>query len=137
MPFHFEDTQYITIIQQQITQQIMTHPNHTYILCGDFNRDIALIRRQKEFNTTPPQVEEIEWRIFTDTLELTYIPTNSPFSKQGSQNYSQTSLIDRYYIKTPNNALYTSTINNDHNLNSDYPLVTLQIPPNTLLARST
>jgi hypothetical protein len=45
------------------------------------------------------------------------------------------SLIDGYYIKSPNNALYTSTTNNDHNLNSDHSPVTLHVPPNILLAR--
>jgi len=110
-----------------------THPNHTYILCGDFNRDIALIGRQNKLNTTPPQIEDIEWRTFTNNLQLTYIHTNSPFSKQGGQNYTQTSLIDGYYIKTHNNSLYTSTTNHDHNLNSDHSSVTLHIPPNTLI----
>ena len=82
-----------------------------------------------------PQVEDIEWHTFTNILQLTYIPTNSSYSRQGGQDYNQTSLIDGYYIKTPNNALYSSTTNNDHNLNSDHSLVTLHIPPNTLLAR--
>ena len=137
MPSHEEDIRSIPIIQQNITQQITNHPNHIHILCGDFNRDIALIGRQNEYNTTPPQAEDIEWRTFTNNLQLTYIPTNSSYSRQGGQNYNQTSLIDGYYIKTPNNALYTSTINNDHNLNSDHSPVTLHIPPNTLLARCT
>jgi exonuclease III len=137
MPSHLEDLQYIIKIQQQITQQISAHPNHSHILCGDFNRDIALIGRQNESNITPPQTEDIEWRTFTDTLNLTYIPTNSTFTRQGGQNYTQTNLIDGYYIQTPNNTLYTSTTNHDHNLNSDHSPVTLQIPPNTLLARPT
>lgn len=106
-----------------------------YILCGDFNRDIALIGKKNGTNTTAPQTEDIEWRAFTNNLQLQYIPTNSPFSRQGGLNYNGTSLIDGYYIKTPNNDLYTSTTNNDHNLNSDHSPVTLHIPPNTLLAR--
>jgi hypothetical protein len=73
MPSHLEDLQYIIKIQQQITQQVSAHPNHSHILCGDFNRDIALIGRQNETNITPPQTEDIEWRTFTYTLNLTYI----------------------------------------------------------------
>jgi hypothetical protein len=137
MPSHIEHTRYIPIIQQNITQQITTHPNHTHIVCGDFNRDIALIRRHNDHNITPPQPEDIEWRVFTKTLQLTYIPTNNTYSRQRGLNYTQTNLIDGYYIKTPNNNLYTSTTNNEHNLNSDHSPVTLHIPPNGLLARPT
>ena len=110
------------------------HLNHIHILCGDFNRDIAIIGHQNEYITTPPQAEDIKWSTFMNNLQLTYIPTNSSYSRQGGQIYNQTSLIDWYYIKTPNNALYTSTTNNDHNLNSDHSPVILHIPPNTLLA---
>ena len=137
MPSHEEDTQHILTIQQNITHQIATHPDHTYVLCGNFNRDIALIGRQNEYNHTPPQTEDIEWRTFTDNLQLTYIPTNSPYTRQGGQNYNQTSLIDGYYVKSPDNTLYTSTTNNNYDLNSDHSPVTLHIPPNTLLARHT
>ena len=135
MPSHEEDLRLIPIIQQNITQQTTNHPNHTHILCGDFNRDVALIGRQNEYTTTPPQLEDIEWRTFVNNLHLTYIPTNSSYSRQGGQNYNQTSLIDGYYIKTTNNTLYTSTTNNTHNLNSDHSPITLHIPPNTLIAR--
>ena len=135
MPTHTDDIRYIPIIKQNITQQMVTHPNHICILCGDFNRDIALIGRQNDYNNTLPQPEDIEWRAFIDSIQLTYIPTNNTYSRQGGQNYTQTSLIDGYYIKSPNKDLYTSNTNNDHNLNSDHSPVTLHIPPNTLLAR--
>ena len=59
MPHHIEDTRLIPTIQQTIRIQIDAHPNHTYILCGDFNRDIALIGRQNEQRFTPPQEEDI------------------------------------------------------------------------------
>ena len=123
------------MIQQIITHQITNHSNHTQNLCGDFNIDIALVERQNEHNTTPPQAEDIEWRAFTNNLHLTYVPTNNLYSRQGGPNYNQISLIDGYYINTPNNSLYTSTINNDHNLNSYHSPVTLHIPSNTLLTR--
>jgi hypothetical protein len=115
----------------------MAHPNHSHILCGDFNKDIALIGRQNDSNITPPQTEDMKWRTFTYNLNLTYIPTNNTFTRQGGQNYAQTNLIDGYYIHTPNNILYTSTTKHDFNLNSDHSPVTLQIPPKTLLARPT
>ena len=134
MPTHIEDIRYIPIIKQEITQQIAAHPNHTHILCGDFNRDIALIGRHNDLNTTPPQIEDIEWGDFTNSIQLKYIPTNSIYSRQGGQNYTQTSLIDGYYIKAPHLNLYTSTTNNNHNLNSYHSPVTLHIPPNTLIA---
>ena len=137
MPSHTEDIQHIPTIQQNITNQLNLHPNHTHILCGDFNRDIALIGRQNEFHTTPPQTEDIEWRAFTNNLQLSYIPINSPYTRQGGPNYHQTSLIDGFFIQTPNNNLYTSTTDNDHNLNSDHSPVTLHIPPNVLVARPT
>ena len=137
MPSNLGDIQYITTIQQQITQQIIAHPNHSYVLCGDFNIDIVLIGRQNETSVTTPQTEDKEWRTFIDTQNLTYIPINSTFTRHGGQNYTQTSLIDGYYIQTPNNTLYTSTTKHDYNLNSYHSPVTLQIPPNTLLARPT
>jgi exonuclease III len=96
MPSHEEDIRSIPLIHQTITQHTTNLPNHTIILCGDFNRDIALIGRQNEHNTTPPQVEDREWRAFTDSLHLTYIPTNSLYSRQGGPNYTHTSLIDGY-----------------------------------------
>ena len=136
MPSQEEDTRSIPIIQQNITLHTTNHPNHIHILCGDFNRDIALIGRQNEYTTTPPQTEDLEWRAFTNNLQLTYIPTNSSYTRQGGQNYNHTSLIDGYYIKTPNNTTYTSTTNTTHTLNSDHSPVSLHIPPNTLLARN-
>ena len=57
---HTNDIIYIPIIKQNITQKISAHPNYTHILCGDFNRDIALIGRQNDYNITPPQREDIE-----------------------------------------------------------------------------
>ena len=48
MPSHIEDIRLIPTIQQTIRIQIDTHSNHTYILCGDFNRDIAFIGHENE-----------------------------------------------------------------------------------------
>ena len=136
MPSHEEDIPLIPTIQNTITNKINLHPNHTYILCGDFNRDIALIGRQNDQQTTPPQLEDHLWRSFTTGLDLSYVPTNIKFSRQGGNNYTQNSLIDGFFIKTPNNNQYTSITNQNINLNSDHLPIYLQIPPNTLIART-
>ena len=135
MPSHEEDIPLIPIIQHTITYQVNLHPNHTYILCGDFIRDIALIGRQNDQQTTPLQPKDHLWRSFTTSLELSYVPTNTKFSRQGCHNYTQNSLMDGFFIKTPNNNQYTSTTNQDTQLNSDHLPIHLQIPPNTLIAK--
>lgn len=124
-----------TTTQTTITNQINTHPNHTYILCGDLNRDIVLIGRQNDQQITPPQTEDYLWRLFTTGLELSYVPTNTTFSRQGGRNYTQNSLIDGFSIKTLNNNHYTATTNQNTHLNSDHLPIQLQIPPNTLFAK--
>jgi hypothetical protein len=135
MPTHSEDTHLILYLKTAITDQIIAHPNHICILCGDFNRDIALIGRQNNNINTPPQEEDIQWKNFTTTLNLEYIPTNTNFSRQGGYNYTSTSLIDGFYINSPDNSRFTSTINTNMNLNSDHYPVTLHIPQNMLIAR--
>ena len=135
MPSHEEDIRLIPIIQQFIQTQINTYPNHIYILCGDFNRDIALIGRQNRNNNTPPQAEDTQWRVFIDNLNLEYIPTNTTYSRQGGHNYMETSLIDGFFISSQNNIQFTSTTITNLDLNSDHFPITLHIPPNTLLAR--
>jgi len=66
---------------------------------------------------------------------LEYIITDTSFSKQGSNNYTTTSLIDGFYINSPNNNIYSSTTNINMNFNSYYYPITLHIPHNTLVAR--
>ena len=135
MPTHNEDIRLIPIIQQTINTQIMTYPNHTYILCGDFNRNVALIGRQNEHGNTPPNEKDLMWKAYTENIALTYIPTNTNFSRQGSHNYTHTSLIDGFYIKTQNPTLFTFTMLMEQNLNSDHLPIILHVPPNILLAR--
>ena len=134
MPSHNEDLRLICIIQQTIEEQIIAHPNHTYILGGDFNRDIALIGRQNENGNTPLQEEDILWRTSIENQTFTYIPTNTNYSRQGGHNYTSTNLIDGFFIKTKNPTLYTSTTITEQNLNFDHLPITLHILPNTLLA---
>jgi hypothetical protein len=55
MPSHQEDLQLFTDIQATITQHITHHPNHTIILCGDSNRDIAMIGRHYGNTHATPQ----------------------------------------------------------------------------------
>lgn len=54
MPSHEDDLPFNPTIQETVTNQINGHPDHTYILYGDFNRDIALNGRQNDQQTTPP-----------------------------------------------------------------------------------
>ena len=70
MPTHLEDTYLIPHLKTEITNQITTHPNHIYALCGDFNRDIALRGRQHNYTNTPPQDEDYQWKNFTTSLYL-------------------------------------------------------------------
>ena len=135
MPTHLKDTRLIPHLKTTITNQIAAHPNHTYILCGDFNCDIALIGRQNNNTNTPPQEEDIQWKKFTESLNFEYIPTNANFSRQGGYNYTSSSLIDSSYIDSPVNNRFTSTTNINTNLNSVHYLVTLHILHNTLMAR--
>jgi endonuclease/exonuclease/phosphatase family metal-dependent hydrolase len=131
MPSHEEDLHLLLDILDTITQ----HPNHTVILCGDFNRDIALIGRHHDNEFTPPQEQDRTWRDFTNNLQLTYIAIDTSFTRQGGANYTHTSLIDGYYLKTSNIQNYTSHTNTDNMLNSNHFPVYLQIPQNSLLAR--
>ena len=135
MPTHSKDTHLIPHLKITITKQIAAYPNHTYILCGDFNRDIALIGRKNNNTNTPPQEEDIQWKNFTTSLNFEYIPTNTNFSRQDGYNYTSTSLIDGFYINSPDNNRFTSTTNINMTLNSDHYPVTLHIPQNTLIAR--
>ena len=135
MPSHIEDIRLIPIIQQTIRIQIDSHPNHTHIVCREFNRVIALIGRQNELRYIPLQEEHQTWRAYTENLLLTYIPTNTNYSWQGGYNYMHTSLIDGFFIKTQNHTTYTSTTLVETNLNSDHTPIIFHIPPNKLIAR--
>jgi hypothetical protein len=81
MPSHDEDLPLILDIQATITQTITQHINHIIILCGDFNRDIALVGRHHDNEFTPPQDQDQAWKDFTNSLQLTYIPTNTLFTR--------------------------------------------------------
>ena len=135
MPSHEEDTISIPDIMYTINTQITAHPNHIHIICGDLNKDIALIGKQNEHGTIPPQEEDFRWRMYTDNLLLSYIPTNTTYSRQGGLNYTNTNLINNFYTNTQHATIYTSITLQEQNLNFDHLPIILKIPPNTLIAR--
>jgi hypothetical protein len=108
MPTHLDYLHLILFIIQTITSQINRHPNTNIILCGDFNRDIALQGHTQGSDTIPPQHLDHQWRQFTQNLNLTYIPNNTTYTRQGGHNYTHTSLLDGYFIKSPTSTTYTS-----------------------------
>jgi hypothetical protein len=120
---------------QTITSQITRHLNNHIILCGNFNRDIALVGHMQGSNIILPQQQDHQWKLFTQNLGLTYIPTNTSYTRQGGLNYTHTSLLDGYYIKSPTHITYTSQTNTDFPHNSDHFPVSLFLPNNIILAR--
>ena len=73
--------------QNNITTQINSNPNHRFLSCGDYNHDIALIGRTHDNHITPPQPEEPQWQHFTNSLNFTYIPIDTNYSRQGGLDY--------------------------------------------------
>ena len=134
MPSHQNDIHLIPNIMQTITQQITSHVNANIILCGDFNRDIALIGHTKDLTIHPPQPIDHQWRQFIQTLGLSYIPTSSTYTRQGGFNYTHTSLLDGYFTKSPILINYSSQTNTDLLQNSDHFPVSLLLPNNLLIA---
>jgi exonuclease III len=138
MPTHIEDIIHIPTLQTTIFNQIHNNPQSNIILLGDFNRDIALIGRQNgTTNTTPTQLD-LEWKQFTNSLHLTYIPTNTNYSYQGGLNYTLTNLIDGFYTKiqpSPSHTTTSSTTILNLKQNSDHYPINLHIPPNHIIAK--
>jgi hypothetical protein len=139
MPTHIEDITHIPIIQTTIFNLIYNNPQSNIILLGDFNRDIALIGRQNGTTITAPTQQDLDWKQFTNSLHLIYIPTNTDYSYQGGYNYTSTSLIDGFYIKTqlnpPNTTTFLSTTILNLKQNSDHYPINLYIPPNNIIAK--
>jgi hypothetical protein len=139
MPTHIEDIILIPIIQTTIFNQIHNNPLSNIIMLGDFNRDIALIDRQHNTTKTAPTQQDLEWKQFTNSLHLKYIPTNTNYSYQGGNNYTSTSLIDGFYIKIqqnpPNTPSFTSKTILNLKQNSNHFPISLEIPPNNLISK--
>jgi hypothetical protein len=139
MPTYIDDIIHIPTLQATIFNQIHNNPQSHIILLGDFNRDIALIGRQNGATNTTPSQLDLDWKQFTNSLHLIYIPTNTNYSYQGGYNYTSTRLIDGFYIKTQPNTSYTPTFSSTTILNlkqnSDHYPINLYIPPNHIIAK--
>jgi hypothetical protein len=135
MPSYPEDIQLIAIIRDTITETINKYPNHTMLLCGNFNRDVALIGRHLDGIHNPPNIKDIIWEKFTKRNGFKYIITNTAFSRQGGKNYTATSLIDGFYIKDTQNTSLKSITNINKMQNSDHFPIHSKIPPNFLIAK--
>jgi hypothetical protein len=139
MPTHIDDITYIPTIQTTIFNLIHNNPQSNIILLGDFNRDIALIGRQNGATNTAPTQQDLDWKQFTNSLHLKYIPTNTNYLYQGGYNYTSTSLIDGFYTKTQPSSLNTPTFSSTTILNpkqnSDHYPINLCIPPNNFISK--
>jgi hypothetical protein len=75
----------------------------------------------------------------TNSLHLQYIPTDTNYSYQGSNNYTSTNLIDGFYTKTQQNTskVLSFTLKTILNLkqNSDHYPICLDIPPNNIVSK--
>jgi exonuclease III len=124
MPTHPKDTIHIPTIQTTIFNHIHNNLQNNVILLGDFNRDIALIGRQNGITKTSPTQQDLEWKQFTNSLHLKYIPNDTNYSYQGGYNYTSTSFIDGFYIKiqqnTPNTPILASKTIFNLKQNSDH-----------------
>jgi hypothetical protein len=134
-----EDITLIPTIQTTIFNHIHNNPRSNIILLGDFNRDIALIGKQHGTTITNPTQQDLEWKQFTNLLNLQYIPTNTNYSYQGGTNYTSTSLIDGFYTKiqqnTSNTPPFTSKTILNLKQNSDHYPICLERPPNHIISK--
>jgi hypothetical protein len=139
MPTHIEDINLIPTIQTTIFNHIHNNPLSNIIMLGDFNKDIALIGRQNGTTRTTPTHQDLEWKHFTNSLCLQYIPTNTDYSYQGGINYTSTSLIDGFYTKIQQNpsnmpTFLSKTILNLKQNSNHYPIC-LEISPNNITSK--
>jgi exonuclease III len=80
MPTHNDDITLISTLQTTIFNHIHNNPTSNIIMFGDFNRDIALIGKQTGTTKSAPSQQDLEWKQFTNSLHLQYIPTNTDYS---------------------------------------------------------
>jgi hypothetical protein len=139
MPTHTDDVAHIPILKTTIFNQIHINPQSNIILFGDFNRDIALIGRHNGVINIAPTQLDLDWKLFTNSLHLKYIPTNTNYSYQGGYNYTSTNLIDGFFIKTQpspsNTPIFSSTTTLNLKQNSHHYPINLYIPPNQIIAK--
>ena len=134
MPTHNDDLHLIPIIQNTITQTLHKHPTFKILMCGDFNRDIALIGHYANEQFYPLSEIDVLWHTYTIANHFTHIPTDTTYTRQGGHNYINTSLIDGFYYKGNLTQLTSHTLLNIHH-NSDHFPIKLTLPPNILLSR--
>ena len=139
MPTHTKDTIHIPTIQTTIFNHIHNNRQSNIILLRDFNRDIALIGRENGNTNTTSTQQDLDWRQFTNSLYLNYIPTNTNYSYQGEYSYTSTSLIDGFYTKIQQNTSNISTFISkavlNLKLNFDHYPINLSILPNNIISK--
>jgi hypothetical protein len=140
MPTHPEDTIHIPTIQTTMFNHIHNNPQNNVFLLGIFNKDVASIGRQNGTTKTPPTQQDLEWKQFTNSLNLKYIPNDTNYSYQIKYNYTSTSLIDGFKIKIQQNTPSTSTFASKtiFNLkqNLDHYPINLYIPLNYIITKT-
>ena len=135
MPSYQNNLHLIFNILENITTTTNRNQNHIIILGGDFNRDAALVGRINKYIYTPPNENDHQWHRYITQLNCQYINTNTTYSRQRRNNYSNTSLIDGFYIYNPTPTQYTSITNIDFEQNLDHFPITLNLHPGTILSR--
>ena len=134
MPIHIEDINLMSIIQTTIFNHIHNNLLSNIIMLGDFNRDIALIGRQNNTTKIAPTQQDLDWKHFTNSFHLQYIPTDTDYSYQGGNNYTSTNLINGFYTKIQQNPfnMLTPTSKTILNLkqNFDHYPIYIDIPSN-------
>jgi hypothetical protein len=135
MPSHEEDLPLSLKIQDSISQHIHASLNHHIILCGDFNKDNALLGQHTTNNFILSSRIDNKWRTYTNTLDLTYIPTNTTYTHQGWNCYTNTNFIDNFFLHSSNSHFYHSHTHITINFKSDHFQIYLYIPSNTLLSK--
>jgi hypothetical protein len=139
MPTYIDDIIHIPTIQTTIFNHIHNNPQNNIILLVDFNRDIALIGRHNGTTNTAPTQQDLEWKQFTNSLHLKYIPTDTNYSYQGGYNYTSTSLIDGFYTKiqpsTINMHDFSSKAILNLKQNSNHYPINLYISPNNIISK--
>ena len=134
MPTHDDDIHLIPSIQNTIIQTLHKYFITNVLMCGDFNRDIALIGYYFNDQYYPPSELEKLWHTYTTTNNYTHISIDTTYTRQGGHNYTNTSLLDGFYYKENLPNLTSHILSNTHH-NSDHFRLKLTLSPNTLLSR--
>ena len=89
MPSNIKNRPLTVDIQEYITQIILQHPNHTVILCRDFNRNMALIGRHLNNVFIPHNNKRLNGQItLTPKIPWYFLPNFANFDIVGKINFS-------------------------------------------------